>query len=102
MPHETYTARWLGPSDARVTYALARLRRPDLSYKEWSESLQRNTRLRSGVRMIGVFNQSGCVIALLRTLGIGVEMVAGPPPLLADRQALIGAAESLLGHKVPA
>ena len=96
MSQIIYAARWLGPEDARVTYPLARLRRQDLTFREWNESLQRNTGRRTGVRMIGVCNAAGCVIALLRTMGIDVEMVAGPPPLLADREALLNAARQLV------
>jgi hypothetical protein len=102
MSQNRYQARWLGPADARVTYTLARLRRSDLTLKEWSESLHRSIGKRTGVRMIGVFNQSGCVIALMRTMGIDVEMVAGPPPLLADREALADAARQLLKVSEPA
>ena len=96
MSHTHYSARWLLPEDARITYPLARLRRADLSYKEWSDSLQRSYGKRTGIRMIGVFNSSGCVIALLRTMGIDVEMVAGPPALLADRNAFVAAARALV------
>lgn len=96
MSHNSYQARWLGPEDARITYALARLRRADLSLKEWGESLHRARGRRTGVRMIGVFNSGGCVIALFRTMGIDVEMVAGPPSLLGDRTALFAAARDLV------
>lgn len=96
MSHAQYIARWLKPEDARLTYPLARLRRADLAYKEWSDSLQRSYGKRTGIRMIGVFNSSGCVIALMRTMGIDVEMVAGPPALLADRDALVAAARELV------
>jgi hypothetical protein len=96
MSQVIYSARWLGPADARITYPLARLRRADLTLKEWSDALTRGLGRRTGVRMIGVSNQAGCVIALFRTLGLDVEIVAGPPPMLADREALIHAARGLL------
>lgn len=96
MSQVSYSARWLGPADARITYPLARLRRADLSLKEWSDGLSRGVGRRTGVRMIGVANEAGCVIALFRTLGVDVEIVAGPPPMLADREALILAAQALV------
>ena len=96
MSQFSYNARWLTPEDCRVTYALARLRRPELSLKDWSSMLQAGAIRRDGAQLIGVSNQSGCWIALLRMTANGIELVAGPPRLLADHNALFRAAESLI------
>jgi len=62
-------ARMLGPGDARASFVLAQLAEPGLDLAAWTRMIRKATRHAPSSAIIGVCNQAGCFLALLRLSG---------------------------------
>jgi hypothetical protein len=96
-----YAARILYPADARLTYPLAALKRPELSLAQWRGLLRRGGCRRPTQALVGVVNAAGCVIAVLHWNGAGFDMLASVPSFLLDDASMRAAAAGALDAPTP-
>lgn len=96
----SFRARVLMAQDARPTYPLASLGNPGLTLVSWRRRLRDRELKRSRSLMIGIYNASGCAIALLRWNGGRLDTFAAPPTILDDRQGIFDAANAAIDEVV--
>jgi hypothetical protein len=58
-------AQVLGVGDARMSYVLASLSQPALTLTAWTRMLKRTSKIGSKTLLLGVFNPTGVVVALV-------------------------------------
>ncbi len=95
-------ARVLGVDDARISYVLARLSQPSLTLTAWTRMLKRTSKAGSKTLLLGVFNPTGCVVALVAAAAGKFTPIAQSHLILGDiadveaaaRQAMEGRADA--------
>lgn len=88
MSMKACVVRLLSARDARLSFPLMSLQRPALTFRRWQNMLQATSRPKRA-RMFGVLNPAGCLLAIVKVRGNGLDLLAEPPPLLGEPQHML-------------
>ncbi len=92
-----YSARVLHPADARLTYPLAALKRPELTLDDWRRVLRKRPSAQSRRILIGIANAAGCIVAVLHWNGVDFDTLASAPAFMLDESLMMSSARAALG-----
>jgi hypothetical protein len=96
MVEPLFTARILGTHDARISYVLARLCQPGLTLEAWRRRIQRACRSPGRCAVVGVLNQSGCMVALFAAANGVLNRLATTPMMSGAEDDLVRVALAVL------
>lgn len=95
-------AQVLGVDDARISYVLARLSQPALTLTAWTRMLKRTSKVGSSTLLLGVFNPTGCVVALVAAAAGELTPIAHSHLILGDLADVEAAARRALESRAGA
>jgi hypothetical protein len=85
----------LGPDDARASFVLAQLAQPGLDLAAWTRTIRNAMRHAPSCAIIGVCNQAGCFLALLRLSGGQVNVMVASAIVAGTERELICVARTV-------
>lgn len=86
--------RVLETADARLSYPLVRVTRPDVTFRDWCDILARSGESETAPIMLGVFSRSGCLIGLLSLCEGEIAAFATSFMLAHQHDAVLGLART--------